>query len=82
MNSAELKVDLIRKLDALKGNSLKEAYGLLCNYINSKDDVSAWEGLTTEQQKAIELGVKQLDNNEGRSHLEVMKELRNKFLDA
>jgi len=82
MNSAEIKIDLFRKLDGLKGKDLKEAYGLLLNYINGNNDINEWNDLTHEQKEAILVGIKQLDNGEGRSHKEVMTDFRNRFLDA
>jgi len=57
MNTADIKIDLFRKLDALTGKNLKEAYGLLLNYINQKNDVNDWNNLTIEQQEALKLGV-------------------------
>ena len=79
MNSADIKVDLFRKLDALKGKSLKEAYGLLLNYINSHQDPDDWNDLSDEQIDAIHLGISQLDNGEGNSHEDVMSRFRNKY---
>lgn len=82
MNAAEIKIDLFRKLDSLKGNDLKEAYGLLLNYINGSNDINEWNDLTNEQKEAIRIGIEQLDNGEGRSHKEVMADFRNRFLNA
>jgi len=80
MNSAEIKIDLFRKLDSLKDKSLKEAYGLLINYINSNNNPTDWDDLSEEQIKGIKLGLKQLDNGDGREHSQVISELRNKYL--
>lgn len=80
MNQAEIKIDLFRKLDALKGKSLKEAYGILLNYINSGSDLSEWENLSQEQQEAIQLGIQQLENGEGIVHSQVMQNVRKKYL--
>ncbi|MGD9993970.1 MAG: hypothetical protein AB7S69_11775 [Salinivirgaceae bacterium] len=80
MNTAEIKTDLIRKLDSLKGSRLEEAYGLLLNYINGKSDVNDWQSLTSEQQEAIRIGIDQLDEGKGKSHDEVMTSVRKKFL--
>lgn len=82
MNAAELKIDLFRKLDSLKGNRLEEAYGLLLNFINSKEDVDEWQNLTLEQQAAIRLGIDQLDRGEGRKHNEVMSDFRKRYLNG
>lgn len=79
MNAAEIKMDLFRKLDALTGKRLEEAYGVLLNYINGKSEIDEWQNLTTEQQTAILLGVEQLDNGQGSSHDEVMTNFRKRF---
>ena len=80
MNTAEIKIDLFRKLDSLKGNSLQEAYGLILNYINSNRPLDEWDNLTPEQQEAIQIGINQLNNGEGRDHRNVITDLRNQFL--
>lgn len=80
MNAAEIKLDLFRKLDSLKGSRLEEAYGMLLNYINGKSDIDEWQSLTLEQQEAIQMGIEQLDRGEGRNHLDVISNARNKYL--
>ena len=57
MNPAEIKIDLFRKLDSLKGANLKEAYGLLLNHINGSKNLSDWDNLSSEQKNAIKIGV-------------------------
>ncbi len=80
MNTAEIKIDLFRKLDSLKGNRLEEAYGVLLNFINSRNEIDEWQNLSMEQQNAIQLGIEQLDRGEGRKHKNVMSDFRNKFI--
>lgn len=82
MNSAEIKIDLFRKLDSLKENQLEEAYGMLLNYINGKKKLEDWQDLTQEQQDGIKLGIKQLDNGEGREHKKVMSDIRKRYKNA
>lgn len=79
MNSAEIKMDLFRKLDSLKGNRLEEAYGMLMNYINGKTDFDDWQNMTLEQQTAIEQGIYQLEKGEGRRHENVISEIRARY---
>lgn len=79
MNTAEIKIDLFRKIDSLKGKRLEEAYGMLLNYINGKSEIDEWQNLTDEQQTAILRGVEQLDKGQGRSHGEVMTDFRKRF---
>lgn len=77
MNAAEIKLDLFRKLDNLKGEKLQEAYGLLLNFIN-QNSTDFWDELTPEQKEAIELGIKELDEGKGIPHHEVMQTLKSK----
>lgn len=79
MNAAEIKINLFRKLDSLKGKRLEEAYGMLLNYINGKNELDEWQNLTEEQQNAIRLGVDQLNNGQGKKHHDVMTDLRKRF---
>jgi len=79
MSSAEIKISLFRKLDSLEGEKLKKAYGLLLNYINTNNDIDEWEELSSDERDALKKGIKQLDNGEGRSHKDVMSNLRNRI---
>lgn len=78
MNIAELKLKFFRQIDGLDKAKLEEAYGVLLNYINSKDDLDEWSNLTAEQQKGIIDSVEQLENNQGIFHNKVMKKYKNK----
>jgi hypothetical protein len=80
MNPAEIKIDLFRKLDSLKGSNLIEAYGLLLNHINGSKNLSDWDNLSSEQKNAIKIGLTQLDDKKGRSHTNVISDLRNRFI--
>lgn len=80
MNADQIKIDLFRKLDSLNGNRLEEAYGVLLNFINSRNEMDDWQNLSTEQQDAIRLGIEQLDRGEGRPHGDVISAFRKKFL--
>lgn len=64
MNASEIKIDLFRKIDALKDSRLKEVYRMFINFINSNNENDDWESLTKEQlnnqeereiQKGIEI---------------------------
>lgn len=78
MSIAELKLKFFRQIDGLDKDKLEEAYGILLNYINSKDDLDEWSNLTKHQQKGIVDSVEQFENNQGVSHSEVMKKYKNK----
>ncbi len=80
MNPDQIKIYLFRKLELLNENQLEEAYGVLLNFINSRNGTDDWKYLSTEQQDAIRLGIEQLDKGEGRQHGDVISAFRNKFL--
>jgi len=79
MNIAELKLKFFRQIDGLDKDKLEEAYGVLLNYINSKDDLDEWNNLTVEQQKGIIDSIEQLEDNQGISHKNVMNKYKNKY---
>jgi hypothetical protein len=79
MNIAELKLKFFRQIDRLDKDKLEEAYGILLNYINSKDDLEEWNNLTIEQQKGIIDSIEQLEDNQGISHKSVMNKYKNKY---
>jgi hypothetical protein len=79
MNLAELKLKLFRQIDNLDKKKIEEAYGVLLNFINSKDDLDEWSKLTIEQQKGIIDSIEQLENNQGISHNKVMKKYKEKY---
>ncbi|MFP4019631.1 MAG: hypothetical protein ACLFUH_10315, partial [Bacteroidales bacterium] len=72
MNTADLKLKLFRALDNLDQKTLEELYGIILNHVNSKDDVDEWNNLTSTQQEGLKKSLKQLDNNEGIPHNQVM----------
>ena len=82
MNIAELKLDLFRKIDSLEKSRLEEAYGILLNYINPKNDYKEWDNLTNTQRDAILFGLKELDEGLGRKNEDVLKDSRNKYPNA
>lgn len=81
MNTAEIKLDLFRKLDSLKGKNLEKAYGMITNLINGNEEIDEWDHMTNEQKNAISEGIAQLDKGEGRNHIEILSELKKKYSD-
>ena len=79
MNIAELKLNFFRQIDRLDKVKLEEAYGVLLNYLNSKDDLDEWNNLTAEQQKGLMDSIEQLDDNQGISHSDVINKYKNKY---
>jgi hypothetical protein len=75
MNTAEIKLELFRKIDNLKGDRLKEAYDYLIVFFKSHSKKDGKAGLlklsgsmsakeADEMLKAIEEGCKNIDYNE------------------
>jgi len=79
MNIAELKLRFFRQIDGLDKDKLEEAYGILLNFINSKDDLDEWTKLTTEQQQGIIESIEQLEDNQGVSHETVLNKYKKKY---
>lgn len=75
MNAAEIKLDLFRKIDTLKGERLKEAYDYMINFFKSQSKKDGKAGLlelsgtmdekeADEMLNAIEEGCENIDHNE------------------
>ncbi|BDX37764.1 hypothetical protein CYCD_11190 [Tenuifilaceae bacterium CYCD] len=79
MSIAELKLKIFRQIDGLDKANLEEAYGILLNYLNSKEDIDEWANLTADQKKSIIEGIEQIENNEGIAHKQVMQKCKNKY---
>ena len=65
MNASEIKIDLFRKIDALKDSRLEEVYGMFINFINSNNEIDDWESLTKEQlnnreEREIQKGIEKI----------------------
>ena len=82
MNDAEIKLELFRKIDMLEESELEEVYGILLNFLNSKNDYNEWDQLTNEQKDAILYGVKELDEGMGILHENLMEKYKKKYPDA
>jgi hypothetical protein len=78
MSSNEIKLEIFRQVDALDANKLKEFYGVMQNYINSKRDSAEWIGVTTIEKQGIEAAIKELNGGAGVEHDKVMSGLRQK----
>ena len=65
MTASEIKIDLFRKIDALKDSRLEEVYGMFINFINSNNEIDDWESLTKEQlnnrgEREIQKGIEKI----------------------
>jgi len=82
MTTDQIKFQIYRKIDNLDASGLKELYGLITNYLNSKKDSSDWIGVSDYEKTEIGIAIEQLKENEGISHNDVMKALRKKYSNA
>jgi len=82
MTTDQIKFQIYRKIDNLDASELKELYGLITNYLNSKKDSSDWIGVSDYEKTEIGIAIEQLKENEGISHNDVMKALRKKYSNA
>ena len=79
MNPAEIKLDFFRKIDSLKGERLREAYGMILNYLNSTAAEDHWEKLSEGEKKAIETGLSQIQAGKTKPHADVMSKFQKKY---
>ena len=79
MTTSQLKLQLFRKIDRLQARNVKEAYGILLNYINKTTSGETWDSLIDAERAAIEEGISQLDRGEGIPHQRVMAKYRKKY---
>ncbi len=79
MNSAEIKSDLLKRIEGMSIAQLKEFYGLFQNYFNSKNNVEEWDKMTAQQKAKIERGIAQADAGNTKPLNEVTSRLRQKY---
>ncbi len=79
MKAAELKHKVLTEIKSLDKKGLEEAYGVLINFFNSRNDYSEWSNLSKKQRGGILLAVKQLDEGKGIPHKKVMKKYRKRY---
>lgn len=77
MNSAEIKLDLFRKIDQLDNNELERVYAILVKLLNAgaNDETSLSQELKTALDQALEAS----DKGQVSSHEEVMQKTRDKY---
>jgi len=79
MSIEEIKLQIFRQVDALDAVKLKEFYGVMLNYINSKKDTDEWIGVNSSEKQGIIEAIKELNNGKGIPHDQVMERLRKKY---
>ena len=61
METAELKTELLDKIEHADEVQIKELYGLFINYLNGNETIEEWDTLSVLQQNRIEESLRQAD---------------------
>jgi len=72
MNTAEIKLELFRRIDSLKGKQLEEAYQHLLSFLNKSS-------INPELKSGINRALKDVEEGRVSSHEDVMKRMRKKY---
>ncbi len=79
MSIEEIKLQIFRQVDALDAAKLKEFYGIMLNYINSKKDTDEWIGVTSSEKQGIMDAIGELNDGKGIPHEQVIQRLKKKY---
>lgn len=79
MSIDEIKLRIFRQVDTFDSVKLKEFYGIMQNYINSKKEIDEWIGVSKVEQAGIEAAIKEIEEGKGIPHEDVMSRLRKKY---
>ena len=79
MSAAEIRTDLLKKIETMSPSRLKEFYGLFQHYSNSHDTPEEWTIMTALQKAKIEKGIAQADAGITRPLNEITMRLRQKY---
>ena len=72
MNTAEIKLELFRRIDGLTDKQLEEAYQYLLSFLNKSD-------ANPELKSGIERALKDVEKGRVSSHEDVMKRMKKKY---
>ncbi len=82
MNAAELKLEIIRKIDLLEKKQLTELTAVVNNMIHGQYGNNDWDLLTLNEQNAIQSAIDDLKCNDGSNQSSVLRKLRTKISNA
>ncbi len=82
MNAAEIKLELIRKIDLLERKQLNELTGVIDNMIHGQYDNDDWELLSLEEKNGILDAMQDLKKNGGIEHSAVLAKVRSRIANA
>jgi len=79
MDTSELKLKIFREVDSLEKSKLEELYGVLVNFLNSKNKPDDWDLLPEEQKSGIHEAIAEIEEGEGIPHESVVAEFTAKY---
>lgn len=79
MNTAEIKIKILKQIDTLDSDKLEGFYGLLLNYVNAQRSEEEWHLLTDEQRTGILSAIEEVDAGHKILHTEVVAKFRSRF---
>jgi predicted transcriptional regulator len=82
MTTAELKLNLFRQIDNMDESHLEELFGIMSNYIASRNDLDEWSFLSEQQQEAILSAIEEAEANKLVPHETVIEEAQKKLANA
>ncbi len=82
MNTAELKLELIRKIDMLEKKQLTELAGVVTNMIHGQYGNNDWDLLSADEQNGIISAIDDLKKNGGVKQSIVLRKLRDRIANA
>lgn len=82
MSIDEIKLEIFRQVDALEKNKLREIYGLMQNYLNSKRESDEWFSVSSYEQEGIKAAINELNNGKSIPHEQVLNKLKTKYLNV
>ncbi len=75
MNTAEIKLDLFRRIDSLSGDDLKRNYNKILKLLNNQSEYK----LTLKERKAIEEAIEESKKGNYLTHEQVLAEAKQKY---
>ena len=82
MNAAELKLEIIRKIDLLEKKQLTELTGVVTNMIHGQYGNNDWDLLSVNEQNGIISAIEDLKKNGGIKQSTVLRKLRTRIANA
>jgi len=82
MSSAELKVDIFRKIDQMDDKYLNKIYAYINQLMDKKNSSDEWENLSNAQKKALLDAVKSTENGNTIPHDQVISKYKELYGNA